>query len=330
MPRGCSASVRRLTALIHAHALPWHALYGYLRGLTRWSLWVDPGAESTALIVSSFLHVEVEPYLCALAKAPAGSRLIEAFLGCAAHKGKAEKGAKKEKAGEAEKNTAAAVSRLQKWIKKWTVPCAAAKPSPQAAEDPSLAEKLGQAKDFGALAAAASEGDEQPKKKARRGRNRDADPTSEDAAAQAPDDAEGAAAGAGGVAPIVALAMDKFGSRVVEALYLGAAVSGKRAIVEALGTAEKELQADFHGRITLSKCRVSTFTASGGKDEWEAKEVGNEKKRAMFADILAGVRASDSQPPLPGEIRGISVSVWRIYLTGRGRFGGRRRGNCSR
>eukprot|EP01048_Picozoa_sp_COSAG05_P011749 COSAG05_NODE_1129_length_5779_cov_11.914789_2_plen_120_part_00 len=37
--------------------------------------------------------------------------------------------------------------------------------------------------------------------------------------------------------------------------------------------------------ITLSKCKVGSFTA-GGAEKWEAKQASNARKLAMFADIL--------------------------------------------
>eukprot|EP01043_Picozoa_sp_COSAG02_P001882 COSAG02_NODE_41_length_47431_cov_32.449204_25_plen_252_part_00 len=124
-----------------------------------------------------------------------------------------------------------------------------------------------------------------------RGRNRDigAAPSDGD---QDDDDRRGENGGVaddddGGINIIVSLAMDKFGSRVVESLYGVAELKRKRKIVGQLAACKAMLEADFHGRITLSKCRVSQFAKPGGEEEWAQREASVEKKRAMFADILA-------------------------------------------
>jgi hypothetical protein len=61
---------------------------------------------------------------------------------------------------------------------------------------------------------------------------------------------------------LASLATDKFGSRCVEALYTAAELGRKKAIAGDLAAAQALLKADFFGRIALAKCRV--YIARGG------------------------------------------------------------------
>ena len=229
----------------------------------------SPG--SNLMLVQSFLAAP-NHYLANLARLPAGSRLLEAFFSCPAHKTAANGGPGKQRAGESEREGEVAAARLQKFLDRF---CAH-----------HIYSSDGDGSEHGAAGTAAA--DEKPPQKRMRGRNRNA---AEDDGGEGDEGGDGGAGDDGdggddGVNVLVSLAMDKFGSRVVEALYGAAELKRKRKIVGNLAACKAMLEADFHGRITLSKCRVSTFAAPGGEEEWAQREASMEKKRAMFADIL--------------------------------------------
>ena len=219
-----------------------------------------------APLVQSFLAAP-NHYITRLARVPAGSRLIEAFLVCPAHKG-AGKGKGKAKDGEV------AAARLQKFIERF---CAhRVSGGGYEMEDEA----------------------EQPPPKRMRGRNRDDDTVQDEDAAQA--EAGGKGEGKEGVSAVVSLATDKFGSRVVEALYAASEVKRKRKLVRLLAASKAELEADFHGRITMAKCRVTQFASPGGEAAWAEREAAAARKREMFAEFLdddekAGAAASGAQ-----------------------------------
>ena len=216
----------------------------------------NPG--NNLMLVQSFFAAP-NHYLSNLARLPAGSRLLEAFLSSPVHKPVPASSKGKQRGSDREREGEVAAARLQKFIDRF---CAHHLQSSDAADG------------------ASQEATEKPQKRAR-GRNRDVGgAASDDEAAAGDGDADG------GVNVIVSLAMDKFGSRVVESLYGVAELKRKRKIVGQLAACKAMLEADFHGRITLSKCRVSQFTKPGGEEEWAQREASVEKKRAMFADIL--------------------------------------------
>eukprot|EP01048_Picozoa_sp_COSAG05_P011751 COSAG05_NODE_1129_length_5779_cov_11.914789_4_plen_190_part_00 len=113
-----------------------------------------------------------------LAKVAAGSRLLEGFMRCPAHKGPRGSGGDKK---QQEASAAAAAGRLQKWIEKWTQPLlrtpSAGDDSTSTGQQQSLADKLASSQQQPSDGAGA--GEEPAKKKQRRGRNRDAPPVPE-------------------------------------------------------------------------------------------------------------------------------------------------------
>jgi hypothetical protein len=229
----------------------------------------SPG--NNLMLVQSFFAAP-NHYLSNLARLPAGSRLLESFLSCPAHKlvptGTSSKG---KQSNDREREGEVAAARLQKFIDRF---CAHHVQSSDAADGGGHSEEV------------ATSAAEQPQKRMR-GRNRDVGATPSGGIQDELAETGGATdTGDGGINIIVSLATDKFGSRVVESLYGVAELKRKRKIVGQLAACKAMLEADFHGRITLSKCRVSQFAKPGGEEEWAQREASVEKKRAMFADIL--------------------------------------------
>ena len=215
--------------------------------------------DANTILVNSFLAAP-NHYLASLCTVPAGSRLMETFLSCPAHKLARTAAGKKSKGKTEESKEEVAAARLQKFIDRF---CAH---HIHAGGDPADAAPV-----------------EQPQKR-QRGRNRD----TEDGGASAMEaEGEDEDEKDPGENVVVSLAKDKFGSRVVEALYSVAELKRKRKIVGHLAACKAELEADFHGRITLSKCRVGQFAApKGGEEAWAEREASVAKKKAMFAEIL--------------------------------------------
>ena len=157
------------------------------------------------MLVASVFATDMT-YLVTLAKTPVGSRLIEDFLQCKSHKyGK----------GQAASVSAA---KLQKFIGRWTtVPkvTLGSKQSTQLGVDESR--PIDQS-----VESTGGESSVQKKKKKRRGRTRDdPQPSGNDTSGGFLEQSTESATPAPGIPPpIVKLASDKFGSRVVEALYV--------------------------------------------------------------------------------------------------------------
>ena len=226
--------------------------------------------DANTILVNSFLAAP-NHYLASLCTVPAGSRLMETFLACPAHKlARSAAKAKKTKGATEESKEEVAAARLQKFIDRF---CAH---HIHAGGDTAEAAPV-----------------EVPQKR-QRGRNRDADDGGASAMeAEAEEDEEKDP----GENIVVSLAKDKFGSRVVEALYSVAELKRKRKIVGHLAACKIELEADFHGRITLSKCRVGQFAApQGGEEAWAEREASMAKKKEMFAEILADSDDEDLDP----------------------------------
>lgn len=80
------------------------------------------------------------------------------------------------------------------------------------------------------------------------------------------------------------LAVDKFGSHVVERCWAMSKVDLKNAIMEELLTAKAKLQDSQHGRMVWKNCKVEQFERR--QADWVKEEAAAEKKKAYFADIL--------------------------------------------
>eukprot|EP01134_Creolimax_fragrantissima_P003110 CFRG3110T1 len=80
------------------------------------------------------------------------------------------------------------------------------------------------------------------------------------------------------------LAMDKFGSRAVDACWAVADIKLKESLAAEMIQSENEMKNDFYGRVIWRNCRLDHFKRK--KEAWAGKHVANEKKKDMFADIL--------------------------------------------
>lgn len=96
---------------------------------------------------------------------------------------------------------------------------------------------------------------------------------------------------------MVQLSKDRYGSRVVDAVWRNCEISRKDQLAQALLSAEKELSEDFHGQIVLSNCNIAHYKRK--QDLWRDKERAAEKRRTLFEDIIG----EDSVQSLPKKKR---------------------------
>lgn len=80
------------------------------------------------------------------------------------------------------------------------------------------------------------------------------------------------------------LALDKFGSRVLDKCFEVADIEGKQRIVKELLPSERVLNNDFFGKITLRNCHVQLFKTD--LKQWIQVQQGLESKRSLLKDIL--------------------------------------------
>eukprot|EP00123_Amoebidium_parasiticum_P019017 comp24333_c1_seq1/m.46036 comp24333_c1_seq1/g.46036 ORF comp24333_c1_seq1/g.46036 comp24333_c1_seq1/m.46036 type:complete len:737 (-) comp24333_c1_seq1:628-2838(-) len=88
----------------------------------------------------------------------------------------------------------------------------------------------------------------------------------------------------------VKLAVDKNGSHTVDACWARSDLKNKELIADELLAKEDELKDSFYGRKVMFNCHFEHIKRK--RDTWKDKEAANEKKKAMFADILQ----EDPQP----------------------------------
>lgn len=89
------------------------------------------------------------------------------------------------------------------------------------------------------------------------------------------------------------LACDKFGSRVIDALWGSVGQESKNTIKTELTKSKAKLESDLYGRIVLCNCEINQHA----KKMREIKEK-QEKKRKMFEDILTEPKIHEpAQPP---------------------------------
>ncbi|KAJ2521056.1 Nucleolar protein 9, partial [Coemansia sp. RSA 2049] len=80
------------------------------------------------------------------------------------------------------------------------------------------------------------------------------------------------------------LALDKYGSHVVDAAWKTADIAFKESIVQELLQKETQLQDSRSGRIILRNCGIEYYKRRA--DQWRERERGLERKKHMFKDIL--------------------------------------------
>lgn len=80
------------------------------------------------------------------------------------------------------------------------------------------------------------------------------------------------------------LAMDKYGSHIVDRCWTLVDVKTKETIADELLTKEDELKASHYGRFVVRNCGLDHYKKT--KPVWIEKERALEKKKKMFADLL--------------------------------------------
>lgn len=81
-----------------------------------------------------------------------------------------------------------------------------------------------------------------------------------------------------------AMALDKFGSHVVDRFWAIAELKNKTWIAEELLKDESAIKATFHGKHVLKNCRIDFFKRK--QSDWAGKITSNEKKREMFDEFF--------------------------------------------
>jgi hypothetical protein len=91
-----------------------------------------------------------------------------------------------------------------------------------------------------------------------------------------------------------ALAVDKFGSHVVERAWAISKVDLKNAMMEELLSAKTKVQDSQHGRMVWRNCKVEQFERR--QADWVKEEAAAERKKSYFADILGEDDESGKHP----------------------------------
>ncbi|KAJ2013130.1 Nucleolar protein 9 [Coemansia sp. S155-1] len=86
------------------------------------------------------------------------------------------------------------------------------------------------------------------------------------------------------------LAMDRYGSHIVDACWETADIQFKEKILRELVKRETQLQDNQFGRFMLRNCRVEQYKRKSS--EWRERERGLEKKKLMFKDFLGTAKPS--------------------------------------
>ena len=83
---------------------------------------------------------------------------------------------------------------------------------------------------------------------------------------------------------LIPLCKDKYGSRVVDAVWRNCEVSKNEILAQELLSHENELSGDFYGQIVLRNCNIAHY---GRKQAvWQEREKATEKTLELFRDIL--------------------------------------------
>ncbi|XP_063902584.1 nucleolar protein 9-like [Zophobas morio] len=80
------------------------------------------------------------------------------------------------------------------------------------------------------------------------------------------------------------LAMDKYGSRVLEAIWASADIAFKEFIADSLLGEEQQISSNMYGKIVMKKCNIDFYKRK--KTAWLEKQEANQKKQELFKDIL--------------------------------------------
>lgn len=80
------------------------------------------------------------------------------------------------------------------------------------------------------------------------------------------------------------IAMDKYGSHVIEKLWKLSPLAAKNTIMEELAESKEKLESSPHGRLVVRNCRLDQFIRK--REDWVKEEQTQTTKRALFDDIL--------------------------------------------
>ncbi|KAJ2668240.1 Nucleolar protein 9, partial [Coemansia spiralis] len=96
------------------------------------------------------------------------------------------------------------------------------------------------------------------------------------------------------------LALDRYGSHIVDAVWKVADITSKETIVRELVQKETQLQDSQFGRIVLRNCGAEQYKRRA--DTWRERERGLERKKHMFKDILGPKLAVNGAQPLTSNV----------------------------
>ena len=82
------------------------------------------------------------------------------------------------------------------------------------------------------------------------------------------------------------VAMDKYGSHVVEKLWKLSPLTAKNSMMEELAASKEKLESSQHGRLVVRNCRLDQFMRK--REDWVKEEQTQTTKRGMFDDIING------------------------------------------
>lgn len=82
------------------------------------------------------------------------------------------------------------------------------------------------------------------------------------------------------------IAMDKYGSHVVEKLWKLSPLANKNTIMEELAQSKEKLESSPHGRLVVRNCRLDQFIRK--REDWVKDEQTQTTKRNLFDDIING------------------------------------------
>ncbi len=93
---------------------------------------------------------------------------------------------------------------------------------------------------------------------------------------------------------MVHLSKDKHGSRVVDALWRNCEIVHKDQLAQSLLSCEEELSNEFYGQIVLRNCNIAHYKRK--QDSWREEERVEDKKRALFEDIIGENSVAQTVP----------------------------------
>ena len=80
------------------------------------------------------------------------------------------------------------------------------------------------------------------------------------------------------------LAKDKYGSHLIDKIWLVAPIALKETIAEELLTQERDILNDFHGKFVARNVKLDLFKRR--RQEWREMEQGAQTRKALFKDFL--------------------------------------------